>query len=399
MPTTKHHPLADDDQVKALIKLTTDADSFGSIYADNKGLQLRIGKRRIAWVFYAQRMMRGERVTTQKLLGQWPAMKTTQARREADKVGGRVSSGRHEPGRKSATKFAEAFDRYVLHLRKQSADRGKPATWAHIVEGKGRKHLLPQWGRWTLAEMSGDPLAVHDWHAKMTIEHGPVAANAAARVVRAVYRHAARLTRGLPPALPTSGVDFNKEQAREVTAKELRSLATAWRKIDSKNRQAFHLLGLLTGCRPGELARLKWDGVRPRERVMIIPGAKAGIDIRIPMSGPIARALKMARDSVTEANEFVFPARGPKGHIVRFDSDGLPFYGNALRHVYRTLATECKVDETLAHLLLGHTPRGVSQKYMSTLVLSQWPAMRAAQRKISTGLMRRLGLMVLDLPD
>ncbi|HTT82659.1 MAG TPA: integrase family protein, partial [Rhizomicrobium sp.] len=358
MPSTKLHSLADDDQIKALIKLTREARGFGSIYADGKGLQLRIGKRRIAWIYYAQRMTRGQRSTTQKLLGQWPSMKTVQARREADKVGGRVSSGRQEPGRKSATKFAEAFERYVLHLRKKSADKGKPATWAHIVEGKGKKHLLPQWGRWTLAEMSGDPLAIHDWHARMTVEHGPVAANSAARVVRAVYRHAARLSRGLPPALPTSGVDFNKEQAREITAKELRSWAAMWRKIDNENRRAFHLLCLLTGCRPGELGRLKWSDVRPRERLLIIPTAKAGIDIRVPMSAPVARALVMARESVTGANEFVFPARGSKGHIVRFDSDGLPFYANALRHVYRTLATECGVDDTLAHLLLGHAPRG-----------------------------------------
>jgi integrase len=397
MPITKVHPLQDDDQVKALIKLTTEAGGFGSIYADGKGLQLRVGKRRIAWAFYAQRMTRGQRITTQKLLGQWPEMKTTKARNEANKIAGRVSSGRQEPGRKNATKFAEAFERYVLHLRKKSADKGKPATWAHIVEGKGTKHLLPQWSRWTLAEMSGDPLAIHDWHAKLTIEAGPVAANAAARVVRAVYRHAARLSRGLPPALPTSGVDFNKEQAREVTAKELRSWTGAWRKIDNKSRRAFHLLGLLTGCRPGELARLKWSDVRPRERLLIIPTAKAGLDIRVPMSAPIAQAVIMAREAMSDTKDFVFPARGPRGHIVRFDSDGLPFYANALRHVYRTLSTECSVDDTLAHLLLGHAPRGVSQRYMSTLVLSQWPSMRAAQRQISRELLKRLGLTTSDL--
>ena len=105
MPKTKYHPLPDDGAVEALIKLTTEARGYGSVYADGRGLQLRIGKRRIAWAYYAQRMARGERTTTQDLLGHWPQMKTPQAKREADKLAGRVTAGRAEPGRKSAVKF------------------------------------------------------------------------------------------------------------------------------------------------------------------------------------------------------------------------------------------------------------------------------------------------------
>jgi integrase len=286
-----------------------------------------------------------------------------------------------------------------LHLIKKSKEKGKSPTWATIVQGKGDKHLLPKWRKWTLAEISNSPQIVADWHARLTIDAGPVSANSAARVLRAVYRHAMRLNRGLPLALPTSGVGFNKEQAREVSAKELRSWAAAWRKIENENRRAFHFLNLTTGCRPGELGRLRWSDVVPRERVIIVRGAKAGADIRVPMPAPIARALQLARDGVRDKvrSDFVFPARGSKGHIVRFDSDELSFYGNALRHIYRTLATECNVDDTLAHLLLGHAPRGVSQRYMSTLVLSQWPTMRVAQRIISAKLIASLELKLSDI--
>ena len=243
---------------------------------------------------------------------------------------------------------------------------------------------------WTLAEMSGAPNAVADFHAKLTIEVGPVAANHCARVTRAVYRHAMRTNRGLPLALPTSGVDFNVEQRREVATRDFKAWAKAWRAIPNGNRRAFHLLNLLGGFRPGELVRLKWVDVLLRERVVIIRNAKAGPDIRVPMSAAIARVLKMARDSVTEPDEFVFPARGPRGHIVRFDSDALPFYANALRHTWRTIATDCGVDDTLAHLMLGHAPRGVSQGYLSRMVLSSWPAMRAASAGLAGGSFRSL---------
>jgi integrase len=120
---------------------------------------------------------------------------------------------------------------------------------------------------WTLAEMSGAPNAVADFHAKLTIEVGPVAANHCARVIRAVYRYAMRTNRGLPLALPASGVDFNVEQRREVATRDFKAWAKAWRAILNGNRRAFHLLNLLGGFRPGELAGLKWVDVLPRERV------------------------------------------------------------------------------------------------------------------------------------
>lgn len=365
---------------------------MGSFYGDGSGLRLRIGKRHIAWYYYAQVMMRGERKATQKFLGHWPKVNTAKARKEADKLAGHTAAGRLEPGRKNAAKFEEAFHSYVLHLRQQSAEKGKTPLWANIVQGKGDKYLLPKWRKWTLAELSNSPQQVADWHAEITANARPVAANQAARVLRAVYRHAKRLNCGLPAELPTSGIRFNKEQTRKVTARELQTWRAAWEKIENKNRRAFHMLNLLTGSRPGELARLEWPDVSPSDRLIIVRNAKAGLDIRIPMSAPIARLLKMPRDNITPNNttNFVFPARGPKGHIVRFDSDELPFYGNSLRHIYRTICTECGVDDTLAHLLLGHTPRGVSQGYMSSLVLSQWPAMRAAQRKVSARIVKLL---------
>ena len=48
----------------------------------------------------------------------------------------------------------------------------------------------------------------------------------------------------------------------------------AWRKIDSATRQAYHLTELLTGTRPGELARLRWADVKHNER-NLVPGIRA----------------------------------------------------------------------------------------------------------------------------
>ena len=63
-----------------------------------------------------------------------------------------------------------------------------------------------------------------------------------------------------------------------------------------------------------------------------------------------------------------------------------------LRHTYRTVAADLGVDDLLIHFLMGHTPRGISRKYVAVLILANGPAMRAAQERISARTLKELGL-------
>ena len=232
--------------------------------------------------------------------------------------------------------------------------------------------------------MSRDPKRVRDWHVELTKDVGGVTANRCAQIMRAVYRYEARANRSLPVQLPTSAVAMNAEDPRQVSIKDFHAWASAWRGVPSKTRRAFLLCSLLTGARRADLAGLRWSDVHPRERYLIIGKSKTGIDIRVPMSWPIAHCLRMARgaDDVK-----VFP--GCAHNPVR---DNMPEFGNALRHTWRTICANLKVDDLLAHALLGHAPRGVSAGYIDRIALAMWPAMREAQRRISADILKRLGL-------
>ena len=122
----------------------------------------------------------------------------------------------------------------------------------------------------------------------------------------------------------------------------------------------------------------------------MIRGAKADNDVRVPMSAAIAREFKRTRDAAVKGNDYVFPARAG-GHIVKFDVDGLPAHGIALRRTWRTVAAECGIDELLAHFMLGHIPAGISRGYVAKLILSSGSAMRAAQRTVSRRIVSLLG--------
>jgi hypothetical protein len=93
--------------------------------------------------------------------------------------------------------------------------------------------------------------------------------------------------------------------------------------------------------------------------------------------------LKLARDGTDDESEWIFSARGPRGHLVQFFNDGLPAAGNSLRHAYRTEALAAGVDELSTRLLMGHSLRGVSQGYIARAALTGFPSLRAAQRAIS----------------
>jgi hypothetical protein len=76
---------------------------------------------------------------------------------------------------------------------------------------------------------------------------------------------------------------------------------------------------------------------------------------------------------------------------VRLDR-ALPARGMMLRHTYRTVAADLGIAELLTEFLMGHTPEGISRKYILKLVLSSGSDLREAQRKISKRICALLGV-------
>jgi integrase len=377
MATKKSRRLLSDAHIEALRDFEVRA-----LIWDTKvnGLRLRVGAHRFSWSYFQQHRLHGNRSTTCKNLGQWPAVNVSDARKAALQIAGKEAGGRIIPGRRSAVKFADAFAEYLDHLTRNSAKKGKPDRWRKNVEKLG-KIILPVWEKWTLADMSSRPDIVAQWHRQITRDHGPVSANHCCRVIRAAYKRAAKLDLSLSKAdIPTAAVEYNDETPSQkgLAFKDFPKWLAAWEQIEAPIRRAYHMTGLLVGPRPGELARLKWTDVRPKARALIIGKAKAGADISIPLSIPIVQALKLARDNADEGEELIFPGCAQVGH-----RDKLPARGNMLRHTYRTVAADLGIDELLSHFLLGHAPEGVSQKYIARMILAAGPALRDAQRRMS----------------
>lgn len=274
------------------------------VYRDptTDGLQLRLGRRTATWLFYWDDRRRRRRRITAKRLGHYPGMSTSEARDAARVERGKVAAGDLGPGKRESVKVETSLAEYVAHLERRSAAKRKEALWARVVSQHVKKHILPRWGQWSLKDIAVHPGAVADWHHELTEASGPVLANHCCRILRAAYKRSAKRDVSLPQRDPTSAVEFNEETPAQ-TAMAFRDFPKWLAGLDQIEigpkapcRREYHLWCLFTGTRPGEAARIRWRDVKPAQRVVLIPAAKASNTIRIVMSAPIARILKRARD-------------------------------------------------------------------------------------------------------
>jgi integrase len=375
------------------------------------GLRMRIGRRTATWIYLRDVVDHGERQVTSKTLGHFDRgvpsgdtairkpwhLNTDDARKAALVVAGRVTGGAFEPSRGNAKRFAEAFADYLDYLQTKADDAGKPARWRRNVQALGRL-LLPKWGKWSLLEMSKQRDAVAAWHEQIVKENGVTSANHSIRVIRAIYMREARRDDSLPgdpTKLPSAAVQIRKEKWQRQSDKDKPGLAPrefktwlkGWQNLPPI-RRAYHLTGMLTGARPGELARTPWKNLDTRTRTLTIGDSKIGGDIPIPLSSAIARALKLARDHADKSGR-IFPGCEQAGH----HEPTLPRNGrgHALRRTFKTLALDCGVSDELSAFLLGHVPPGMSAKYALRQMLLQGRTLRKHQRTISRRVIELLG--------
>jgi integrase len=357
-----------------------------------QGLFIYLGVHRTSWIYKKWARVKGKLKSREKTIGHWPALSTPAARIEALKEAATFASGAAVISKKDATTLATAFARHLEYLTKKATDKGKPDRWRYNVEKLG-KLILPTFGHWTLVEMSQRPDIVSDWHAEL-YKQTPVSADHCARIIRAIYRREARRDRSLPPALPTSAIEFTKYEPSQVALdfKAYPAWRKAWEALESPVHRGYHLFCLLTGCRPGEGSRIRLNDIDTDARMFVIRNAKAGKDIYLPITPEIAFAISLAVNAEVKPHhevketDFAFPGCRQISQRAK-----LPIRGQALRHSYSTVAVDLKIDDLIRHFLMGHAPKGISQDYVALLILQNGPAMREAQEQISKRIAKLLG--------
>lgn len=192
--------------------------------------------------------------------------------------------------------------------------------------------------------------------------------------LRSLLNHARRL--GLIEASPAAGVRImaSEKLKRHLNAGEIRHLGKVMTQMDSEGEHPTALAAirvmLLTGFRRMEVLAMRKEWVQPDDNLVRFPDTKSGPQMRV--AGDDAMTV-LEKQALRSHSPFVFPADWGDGHfigVVRVLDRVCARAGlkevtpHTLRHSFASLAASLGFSELTISGLLGHAPRGVTQRYV-----------------------------------
>jgi hypothetical protein len=266
----------------------------------------------------------------------------------------------------------QAWERYRDgHMKRKGRSGGTIENYRDHVE-----RLMSDWLDCPLSKLGLQADLVRARHEKLSEENGTNIADGCMRTLRAIYNHARKAARGIPPDNPVSAVDWNAERRRD-TALGLADLGGWFNELaalENPVRREFHLFLLLSGHRPDAIKKARREHLDFRRRVLHVPKPKGGearafdIPLSRPMIRCLIRVLRFGRSFYpNQAAEWIFPADSKTGHLAEHkeNRDELSKWGNDLRQTFRTIAQTAGVPELDVHLLMNHSIPGVNAGYIT----------------------------------
>jgi integrase len=266
----------------------------------------------------------------------------------------------------------QAWERYRDgHMKRKGRSGGTMENYRDHVE-----RLMSDWLGFPLSKLGLRPDLVRARHEKLSKENGTYIANGCMRTLRAIYNHARKAARGLPPDNPVSAVDWNPERRRD-TGLGLADLGGWFNELAAfanPVRREFHLFLLLSGHRPEAIKGARSEHLDFRRRILHVPKPKGGearafdIPLSRPMIRSLIRVLRFGQSLYpSQATEWIFPADSKTGHLAEHKErrDELSKWGNDLRQTFRTIAQTAGVPELDVHLLMNHSIPGVNAGYIT----------------------------------
>ena len=372
--------------------------------AELPGFFVLIGKTTKTFMVQGDLRSDGKRQSMRVKVGEVGKLQTREARAKAKRILGAITDGidpRPKPPvlKVVATPSSDPTLRHAWttyrdgHMRRKGRSEGTVASYTDHFE-----RLLKDWLDEPLSKFGNNPGLLKQRHDQLTIANGPYIANGAMRSFRAIYNHARKAARGLPPENPVLAVDWNPERRRDtgMGIADLAGWCAELQALDNPVRREFHLFLLLSGSRPDPIKRARLDHLDLRQRILHVPKPKGGEEraFDIPLSREMVRclirAMRFGRAIYPEqARTWLFPADSEAGHLVEHKEDrkDLSKWGGDLRQTYRTIGQAAGVSEVDMHLLMNHSLPNVNVGYITRhkLLLDH---LRRQQQAIS-GLMLR----------
>lgn len=298
-------------------------------------------------------------------IGGHPALTLGQARNAAREILAAVAAGRdpvvlNREARRSPT-VAELCARYLQHIEEDPRARKKPRS---VREDRRliSRHVLPAFGSRKVRSIERED--IEGLHGAMG--GTPYQANRALALLSRLFTLAEKWRYRAPGANPCRHVDRYTERKRRryVTRDEAPRIASALKRYEATHPRAvaFVYLLMLTGARPDEIARARWEWV---ER------AGAGGVLRLPDSKVGPRAIYLSPhvmallERTPRTSDTLTGIKSPKSlwRKIRAETgiEDLRLYD--LRHHFASVALAAGYSLAQIGELLGHASTQTTARY------------------------------------
>lgn len=293
-----------------------------------------------------------------------------EARRNAKIILGNIETG-NNPAR-DVRVFRQSPSLYEIYMRfidEHVKARLKPSTQSNYMHVMST-YVLPRIGHLKISQIShSDIIELHT-----ALRHTPYQANRAVLVLSKIFNLCEQWGLREHGSNPCRHVEKYKEKSRHrfLTKTEIKRL---WQTLDEEAEtgatshyaiSAYKLL-ILTGCRLGEIQKLKWSQVQGNR--VEFPDSKTGYK-RLPFNSEAMRIL----EAITKQpdNPYVICGEKPGSYIVNLQKSWRRIRQKAslpdvrihdLRHTFASHAVMNGTPLAVVSKLLGHSKIGTTMRY------------------------------------
>ena len=311
----------------------------------------------------------------------------------ADVAKGNDPSAKRSEDRKAIT-VRQLCDSYLDAAKKGlilgKSGRPKKASTLYVDAGRIERHIIPLLGRRAVRDLKAPDIVrfMRDIAAGKTagdiktgfrgraiIKGGAGTASRTVGLLGGILSFA--VLDGIISTNPTRGVKRPADNHRQVrlTHDQYRSLGKALTDAEVNGENPSAILGMrllaLTGCRRGEIEKLRWDEVDLAGGCLRLSDSKEGKSIRPFGSGAadVLAGLPKKVPFVLPGNSSDRPFSGlPKAWLRIRKRANLPdLTPHGLRHAYASVASDLGYTEPTIAAMLGHANGTVTGRYIHHL--------------------------------
>jgi integrase len=265
---------------------------------------------------------RADGIERRYTLGEFPAHKTVNARAEAKKLRQRIANGEDPASdkrkRREAPTVQDLLDRYIAdHLPTKACygtwrERDERKMLGQIGDGLGHKSKVSDIHTADIEKL----------HRAITKGRGPVRANRVLAIASKAFSLAMiplpgerEPWRTAAQGNPCKGIKRNHEEGREnfFSEDQIAAIADALHMADERSSADCIRLIMLSGARPCEAMRAKWEEFDKEPGFWVKPSAhtKQRKIHKAPLSASARQLIEGLRETRKSDSPWVFPGRNP----------------------------------------------------------------------------------------